>query len=150
MAPAEYTQVAPWWLLFESPEAWESDLNHFLARYKPHLQHFLKSLRACEDDQVQKGTLKGSQRLSDRMARAMDNGLFWFCLAVRKSFMFDDIYWTFLDKKYFGHKDSLDDRLCPLSQEQRDELDEFVQSKMQQARDERLDEHLTYDQLADL
>ncbi|EHA18698.1 hypothetical protein ASPNIDRAFT_125795, partial [Aspergillus niger ATCC 1015] len=27
VAPAEFTLTAPWWLLFECPEAWETDLN---------------------------------------------------------------------------------------------------------------------------
>nr|KMM64826.1 hypothetical protein CPAG_01178 [Coccidioides posadasii RMSCC 3488] len=44
VAPAEFTYTAPWWLLLESPEAWESDLNAFLARYKLHLKLFLKVL----------------------------------------------------------------------------------------------------------
>ncbi|KAF2457689.1 hypothetical protein BDY21DRAFT_415169 [Lineolata rhizophorae] len=82
IAPAEFTHTAPWWLLFESPEACESDLNRI----------FL-------------------QRLLDRIALSVENGLFWFCLAARKSFMFDDIYWTILVEKYFSHLSSLDDRL---------------------------------------
>lgn len=37
VATAEFTYAAPWWLLFESPVEWESDLNAFLARYRPRL-----------------------------------------------------------------------------------------------------------------
>jgi aminoglycoside phosphotransferase (APT) family kinase protein len=147
VAPAEFTYVAPWWLLFESPEIW--DLDQFLARYKPRLQLFLQILRRCEDDQIDKRTLKDSQRLSDRMARSMETGLFWFCLAARKAYMFDDIYWAFLDSKYFG-RGSLEDRLSLLSRDERDEMDRFVQAKMQQAVEKRLDEHLTYDEFVDL
>jgi hypothetical protein len=79
------------------------------------------------------------------MAQTMENGLFWFCLAARKSFMFDDIYCTFLDLKYFG-QDSLEDGVSLLSQEELDELEGFVRVKMQQAGKSRLDEHLSYDE----
>jgi aminoglycoside phosphotransferase (APT) family kinase protein len=149
VAPVEFTYTAPWWLLLESPEAWESDLNAFLSRYTPRLQLFLKVLRSCEDEQIQKNTMKISQRLSDRMAQSMENGLFWFCLAARKSFMFDDIYWTFLDRRYFG-QGSVEDRLSLLTREELDGLDRFIAAKMQQASENRLDEHLSYDQFVDL
>ena len=149
VAPAEFTYTAPWWLLFESPEAWESDLNAFLHRYTPRLEIFLTILRSCENEQIQKGIMSNSQRLSDRMAQSMDNGLFWFCLAARKSFMFDDIYWTFLDHKYFG-QGSLEDRLILLSQEELDGLENLVSVKMQQASDDLLDTHLSYDEFVDL
>ena len=91
-----------------------------------------------------------SQRLSDRMARSIDDGLFWFCLAVRKSFMFDEIYWTFLDEKHFGPLGSLDYRLSLLSQQEQDELDGFVQKKLRQAEEKRLDENSTLDEIVDL
>ncbi|PGG95545.1 hypothetical protein AJ80_09941 [Polytolypa hystricis UAMH7299] len=150
VAPNEFLYSAPWWLLLERPEGWDSNLNEFLTHYIPSLHLFLKVLKDCEDGQVQKGTLTDSQRLSDRMARSLESGVFWFCLAARRSFMFDEIYWAFLDEKYFGRLTSLDDRLSLLSQDERDELDGFVQMKMQQVAEERLDEHLDFDQLVDL
>ncbi|OJJ67529.1 hypothetical protein ASPBRDRAFT_135102 [Aspergillus brasiliensis CBS 101740] len=149
IATAEFTYTAPWWLLFESPEAWESDLNVFLTRYTPRLQLFLNVLRVCEDEQIQQGSMMDYQRLSGRMAESMENGLFWFCLAARKSFMFDDIFWQVIDKTYFG-QGSLEDRLSLLSREDLDELETLVPLKMQQARENRLDEHLSIDQLIDL
>ncbi len=149
-APIEFATAAPWWLLFESPEAWESDLNKFLVRYTPCLQLFLEVLRAREDDQIQKGTLTESQRLSNRMARSMENGMFWFCLAARKSYMFDDIYWAFIDEKHFGSFGSLDDRISLLSMEERNELDDFVKVKMREAGEKTLDEHLTHDEIVEL
>ncbi|ODH28274.1 hypothetical protein ACO22_03960 [Paracoccidioides brasiliensis] len=62
VAPAEFTYSAPWWLLFESPEAW--DLDNFMDRYRPRLELFLKELRVHEDEQIRQGSLKESQRLS--------------------------------------------------------------------------------------
>ena len=59
--------------------------------------------------------------------------------------MFDDIYWTFLDEKYFGHLSSLNDLLSLPTQDEQNELDGFVQTMMQQAKEKILDEHLTFD-----
>jgi len=73
VAPAEFTYTTPWWLLFESPEAW--DLDIFLHRYTPRLGLFLAVLRSCEDEQIQKRTMKDSQPLSDRIAQSMGTGL---------------------------------------------------------------------------
>ncbi|OJD10098.1 hypothetical protein AJ78_08752 [Emergomyces pasteurianus Ep9510] len=148
VAPAEFTYSAPWWLLFESPEAW--DLDNFMDRYRPRLELFLKELRVHEDEQIRQGSLKESQRLSERMALSIKDGLFWFCLAARNSFMFDEIYWTFLDEQYFGPLSSLDDRLSHLTQDERDQMEDFVQAKMQQIEERRLDEHQTFDQVLKL
>ncbi|PGH01630.1 hypothetical protein AJ79_07878 [Helicocarpus griseus UAMH5409] len=100
VAPAEFTYGAPWWLLFESPLAW--DLDSFMSRYRPRLQLFLDVLRVQEDEQICQESLKESQRLSDKMALSIENGLFWFCLAARESFMFDEIYWKFLTNNISG------------------------------------------------
>lgn len=149
-APVEFSHAAPWWLLFEAPEAWESDLRQFLVRYKPRLDLFLQVLKECEDERISQGKWKESDRLSGRMAQSLDNGVFWLSLAARKSSMFDDIYWTFLDEMFFGPFTTLDDRITLLSQEERDELDDFVGMKMQHKAESRLEEHLTVDQIMDL
>ncbi|KAJ5634103.1 phosphotransferase enzyme family protein [Penicillium herquei] len=149
VAPVEFTQAAPWWILFESPETWETDLNEFLLRYMPRLEIFLNILRSCEDEQIEIHTMEEHHRLSNKMAESMENGNFWFCLAARKSFMFDDIYWAFLDQRYFGDG-SPEDRISLLSQEELEELERLVPLKMQQAIENTLEEHLTYDEYVDL
>lgn len=145
IAPVEFTETAPWWLLFESPEGWEQDLNQFLLRYRPRLQLFLKVLRACEEE----NGLEGPWRLSDKMAESMENGLFWICLAATRNFMFDDIYWTFLHELYYPNASTLDKQLSLLSPEERDEMAGFVQTKLQQAEEKTLDEHQTFDEIFD-
>ncbi|KAL2851160.1 phosphotransferase enzyme family protein [Aspergillus pseudoustus] len=145
VAPNEFTYAAPWWLLLEPPEKWGANLTQFVPRYIPYLNIFLRILSACEDNDIQKGTLEASQRLSDRMANSFHNGLFWFCLAARNASMFDQIYWTFLDTRYFGPLQSLDDRLCRLSVEELGELDRFVALKMKHANEKCLDEHMSFD-----
>lgn len=99
---------------------------------------------------MRRGSMAESQRLSDRVERSIDDGQFWFCLAARKSFMFDEIYWSLLDEKHFGPLGSLDDRLSLLSQQERDDLDGFVQKKLQQAEEKRLDENSSLDNIVDL
>ncbi|KAM5435813.1 hypothetical protein MferCBS31731_006070 [Microsporum ferrugineum] len=132
VAPAEFSHVAPWWLLLISPEGWESDLNQFLDRYTPCFRLFLEALKESEDKMIEQQTLSEGQRLSPRMEHSMETGLFWVCLAARRSSMFDEIYWTFIDKKYFGPFTSLDDRIRLLSEEQREEMNELVRFKTSQ------------------
>ncbi|PWY64329.1 phosphotransferase enzyme family protein [Aspergillus eucalypticola CBS 122712] len=127
VAPAEFTYTAPWWLLIESPEAWESDLHVFLARYTPRLHLFLNALRSCEDEMIRKGALKEYQRLSERMSESLNNGLFGSALLLGKA--------TY--------------RLSLLPQEL-DGLKMFVSSKMQQPRENHLGEHMSMGKLIDL
>lgn len=150
VAPAEFTYVAPWWLLLHSPEDWESDLVEFLARYRPRLDLFLEAMGECETENVQNGTLLDSQCLSGHMKSSMENGLFWFCLAARYSSMFDEIYWTFIDEKYYGRFISIEDRLKSLSDDERSALDEFGRVKMEQPGEGILDAYYGVDDLVGL
>ncbi|KAL1962373.1 hypothetical protein VTN77DRAFT_9786 [Rasamsonia byssochlamydoides] len=127
-APAEFTYTAPWWLLLE------------------HYAFFLMALRECETRKINEGSLSDSQRLSE----AMENGLFWLCLAARHSSMFDEIYWTFIDPKYYGPFTTIEDRLGLLGEEERTNLDDFVQSRMKQAREANLAAHQSIDEMVDL
>ncbi|KAK2875573.1 hypothetical protein FQN49_001597 [Arthroderma sp. PD_2] len=150
VAPAEFSYVAPWWLLLISPEGWESDLNQFLARYIPRFRIFLEALREGEDKMIEQHTLSEEQRISTRMEHSMETGLFWVCLAARRSSMFDEIYWTFIDQKYFGPFTSLDDRIQLLTGEQRDEMDELVRLKVcpsNEGNGEEFDDHYPIDEL---
>ncbi|QSS66549.1 hypothetical protein I7I51_02737 [Histoplasma capsulatum] len=128
------------------------------------IQQLLHILQACEDRQMQNGTLTDSQHLSDWMACLFGSifglypvpthalwtvGSFGFGL-LHKGVSCLMIFWTFLDEKHFGHLNSLDDRLSLLSQDELDELDGFVQMKMQQVVEKCLDERLTFDELVDL
>lgn len=150
IAPAEFTHSAPWWLLLQSPEDWESDLTEFLARYIPRLHIFLQALQECEAEKLKDGTLLDSQCLSENMAQSMENGLFWICLAARYSSMFDEIYWAFIDTMHYGRFTTMEDRIGILSEEEQGNLDEFVRIKMQHAREGTLDIHQDVDEMVDL
>ncbi|KAI9645450.1 hypothetical protein NHQ30_006189 [Ciborinia camelliae] len=139
-APAAFTYAAPWWLLLQNPEQWELDLKGaFLPRYTPRLGLFLEALREVEEEQIKSERLLEAQKLSERMEQSMENGLFWFCLAIRNSQMFDDIYWTFLDEMYFGPLGKLEDRIQFLNEEERNELSTLYEIKQEQAKDATLD-----------
>jgi hypothetical protein len=62
-APAEFTYVAPWWLLLRSPEDWEGDLHEILIRCIPSHCKFLEVLSDYEEKSI-KQDLSESQRLS--------------------------------------------------------------------------------------
>jgi hypothetical protein len=152
VAPSEFSYDAPWWLMLQSPEDWDSetDLEGFLIRYKPRLHLFLDVLRSCEDEKVADGTLWDSQRLAAKMELSIETGLFWVCLAARYSSMFDDIYWNFLDQIYYGPFSSIKDRIQLLDEQERTELGEIFRVKMDQAREDTLDENYSTDALVDL
>lgn len=151
-APTEFTYIAPWWLLLQSPEDWESDLQEFLERFMPRLRLFLEALRECEDERAKEedGVPADSQRLSSRMERSVDTGLFWVCLAAKYSSLFDEIYWTFLDEMYHGPFTSIKDRIELLSEEERHGLDELVRTKMEHIAEGPPELYYTVDDLMDL
>lgn len=88
----EFSYVAPWWLLLQSPEGWDSDLKEFLIRYTPRFHVFLDSMRAAESEMIAADKLLKSQRLSPHMEGSLDNGLFWLCIAANNGSLFDGVY----------------------------------------------------------
>lgn len=149
-APVEFTLAAPWWLLLEKPEDWEVDLDQFLTRFMPRFHTFLEVLKDCETRKIQDGSLSQSQRLSVAMEKSLETGLFWICLASRHGSMFDEIYWKFIDPRFYGPFTTIEDRLGLLSAEERAGVDTMVESKMQQAREGTLASHFSIDELVNL
>lgn len=151
VAPAEFTHVAPWWLLLQSPEDWEDDLKEFLKRFMPRLGLFLEALRECEDEMAKEdGGAAELQRLSTRMDQSIDSGLFWICLAARSSSLFDEIYWTFLDEMYHGPLISIEGRIQLLNEEEKLSLDELLSAKMDHLAEGPLETYYTVDDLVEL
>lgn len=146
-APAEFTYCSPWWLLLAHPDDWEGGLDSFFAQYLPQHETFLNVLQEFEDEEIQRGHLSETERLSRGMALSVQNADFWFCLAATSSFAFDDVYWRFIDPIYFGELVTIGDRIALLSSEEQDSLEDFVRSKMQQVEKRTLDEHRTLDEI---
>lgn len=84
------------------------------------------------------------------MENSLETGLFWICLASRYSSMFDEIYWKFIDLRFFGPFTTIDDRLGLLSAEERVNIDTFIEKKKQQASEATLDPHYSIDELVEL
>lgn len=64
--------------------------------------------------------------------------------------MFDEIYWKFIDPRFFGHFTTIEDRLCLLSAEECVNIDAFIQKKIHQASEGNLVSHYSVDELVDL
>lgn len=79
--------AAPWWLLLESPEDWDPDLDQFLVRFMPRFRTFLEVLKDCETKKIQDGSLSQTQRLSIAIESSLKTGLFWICLAARQLYV---------------------------------------------------------------
>ncbi|WEW59710.1 hypothetical protein PRK78_005190 [Emydomyces testavorans] len=148
-APVEFAHCSPWWLLLARPDDWEDGPRDFMAQYLPRHRTFLEILRECEDEIIrEKGMVShGQKRLSEHMQESIDNGLFWFCLTAKSSYGFDKFYWRFVDERFFGKFTNLEQRLELLSEEERNNLEPFVQFKLQQEKEKKLDEHRTLDEI---
>lgn len=152
-APMEFTLCAPWWLLLAHPDNWENGLDDFLDHYKPCLDVFLSVLKDCEKEEMattnaNAPTTTDYMPLSGHMEQSIHNGMFWFCLAARSSLAFDDIYWKFIDPVHYKEFDSIEDRVVSLlSKDEQVELENIFQVKMEQAAEQKLDQHWTLDEI---
>lgn len=64
--------------------------------------------------------------------------------------MFDEIYWTFIDQRYYETFSSLEGPIKLLNQEQQHEIDELVGLKTRQCSEEGFDDHYPIDRLLEL
>ncbi|KAM3461579.1 hypothetical protein NHJ6243_004814 [Beauveria neobassiana] len=149
-APAEFTYAAPWWLLLEAPEDWDDDLNQFLIRYTPKFKVFIQALKECENEKIRCGSLQESGRISTVMENSVNSGLFWVCLASRHSALFDEIYWTFIDTKFFGDFETIEQRISLLHSDEKASMENMVQEKLRQLEEPALDVHYTVAELVEL
>ena len=128
-APSEFVFSPPDWLILEKPEYWEEGLDDWIRNYELRLETFLHVLQQREQDAVSRGILTENQTVSDRMRKSWETGDFWVSYAARKSWAFDMIYWSKIDRRFFG-PGSLEDRLRLLTVEEREGIDAFVERKM--------------------
>lgn len=77
----------------------------------------------------------------------MKTVLFWVCLAARCNSIFDEVYWIFIDPRYYGTFSSLEDRIGLLNQEQQHEIDRLVGHKTRQCSEEEFDDYYPIDRL---
>jgi hypothetical protein len=139
-APAEFTFSPPWWLLLEMPEYWPGGLDDWSATYEQRLATFLRALETKQEEKIRNGVFERDQTLSTRMRESWENGAFWVNYASRKSWAFDAVFWHWLDKKFFFSDcgDSLQSRIKLLGKEEIDDMELFVNRKLEERNDRRL------------
>ena len=71
------------------------------------------------------------------MLESWQNGDFWVCFAVRKSWTFDMVYWAKNDRRFF-RGGNLDDRFNLLTTEEQDALDDLIKRKLAEEKDRTL------------
>jgi hypothetical protein len=83
--------------------------------------------------------------LSRYMRESWQTGRFFLSYAVRKSWAFDAMYWSFLDERFFGDRDSSvtkDDlwktRVHLLSEEEREAMEPFVKRKIEEGKERKI------------
>ncbi|KAJ5096623.1 hypothetical protein N7456_007344 [Penicillium angulare] len=106
-APVEFSHAPPWWLLLEKPEYWPQGLDDWCIEYEKRLDVFLVAMMECESEKEGE-RLGKSQTLADAMRKSWASGDFWIMYAARNNFAFDAIYWSKIDKRFFGETDSED------------------------------------------
>lgn len=139
-APTHFALDPPWWLLLEVPEMWEEGIEDWTLVYEKRLTTWLLAIEEAEREMS-----PGSFLLSRYMRESWSTGRFWLNYAARKSWAFDTIYWKYLDKRFFGTREttiSMDERwktrVHLLSEEERVAMEPFVRMKMEEARERTL------------
>ncbi|KAK0609666.1 phosphotransferase [Bombardia bombarda] len=138
-APAQFALDPPWWLLLAKPEMWRpAGVEGWSKAYEPKLEIWLKAMEDQEDGAV----FLNGWPLSAYMRDSWETGRFWINYAARKSWVFDAVFWTFLDERFFGPRDpEVSDnelwktRVHLLSQEEQRSMEPFVKRKMDESRD---------------
>jgi hypothetical protein len=94
------------------PERWPEGLESWTEHYEKLLLTFLRCLEAREQAALEEGRMTEEDRLSRKMRQNWANGDFWIHYAARKSWAIDAIYWSKIDERFFGPRNSFEDRLA--------------------------------------
>lgn len=172
-APTQFTLDCPWWLLLDTPETWTAGIDDWISKYTSRLETWLSAMKEVEAEvEGEEGAdginssepaagspLQPNLRLSAYMRESWSSGRFWLNYAARKSWVFDHVYWNYLDERFFGKREreergkeeDEDEEVLPkdsevfwrarislLSDEEREAMEPLVQTKMSEARDRRL------------
>ncbi|KAK1143059.1 hypothetical protein N8T08_007125 [Aspergillus melleus] len=108
--------------------------------YRPRLETFLRVLKCREDAAIADGILVEGQRMSERMRESWEHGDVWVNYSARKSWALDDV-WPMIDAKLFGGDALLhgEERLKLLGEEDREAMGPFIQKKLEDRKQRKLD-----------
>ena len=160
-APASFAHDPPWWLLLGRPEFWRGTVLDFRDEFVGVLDVFLAALRAQEnlalreeaereeaeeewsiDHHIEALSLDADQavRLSDRMKRNWDSGVFWANYAARRCYGFEPVFWEFLDERFFGEnvEGGYEGRMHLLSGDVKRRLALFVEKKVEESKEPKI------------
>ncbi|KAK3302830.1 kinase-like domain-containing protein [Chaetomium strumarium] len=166
-APAQFVYDPPYWLLLERPEFWYGTVLEWRDKFSRVLDVFCRALRSLEEEQ-KKGDGEEEEwsitehilalsldpetaaqteetpvvPLSERMRESWKSGTFWEDYAARRCYGFDPIFWEFLDERFFGKnaEGGYEGRMNLLSDKVRRRMHLFVDRKMEESKEERIEE----------
>jgi aminoglycoside phosphotransferase (APT) family kinase protein len=134
-APTQFILDPPWWLLLDLAETWSTGIANWRETYDLRLKTWLTAMKRAEENMGQSGPLPVA--LSTYMRESWETGRFWLNYGARKSWAFDNVYWRYLDERFFGDrgtdisKENLwKSRIHLLSKAEREAMEPFVERKM--------------------
>ncbi|KAM7210048.1 hypothetical protein V8F06_014570, partial [Rhypophila decipiens] len=143
-APTQFALDCPWWSLLDTPEMWDTGIDDWITKYSSRLETWLSAMEEIEREYDGLEKPVDGLCLSAYMRESWSTGRFWLNYAARKSWVFDHIYWNYLDERFFGRRGTEDKesfwktRICLLSEEEQEAMEPLVQIKMSEAADRRL------------
>ena len=145
-APTQFVLDPPWWLLLDTPEMWDADIDDWAKNYALRLETWLAAMKAAEEEaDSESWSADFAFPLSAYMRESWDTGRFWLTYAARKSWAFDTVFWKYLDERFFGQRgDGVEKnelwktRVHLLSEEARNAMELFVERKMEEMKERKL------------
>jgi len=143
-APSQFSLDPPWWLVLDAPDMWDEGIEDWIKFYEPRMKIWLSALQKAE------ATAEPTPRcmevsLSTYMQESWETGQFWLSHAARKSWVFDALFWKFLDERFFGirqnkvPRDKLwKTRLHLLSEAEKIAMEPFVERKLEETKERKL------------
>ncbi|KAI0108031.1 kinase-like domain-containing protein [Daldinia grandis] len=151
-APPQFSFDPPWWLLLKGLEYWDDGYESWMEAYEPRLETFLRVLEREEREERKKkssseivGNTIASSSLEDvplsrKIRNSWEKRAWMVNYAARSSWVFDFIFWEFLDPEYFGDNEKGDHhpRLSLLTEQQIGAMEPFVKMKMEESKERSL------------
>lgn len=153
-APTQFSLDPPWWLLLQKVEDWTGGLDKWVQAYEPQLRTWLTAMENAGKEETKLARSRQRTKstkadlpvpLSRYMRESWETGHFWLSYAARKNWVFDAIYWRFLDERFFGPRkagttrdDLWKTRVHLLSAQERAAMEPFVKKKLADAKERRI------------
>ncbi|AEO59382.1 hypothetical protein MYCTH_2307624 [Thermothelomyces thermophilus ATCC 42464] len=165
-APASFRDEPPWWLLLGRPELWRGTVLDWRDEFSGVLDVFCRALDHVEEKEEEReekeddgkwsidqridalgldakeGFPTMTLRLSERMRQSWDSGTFWANYAARRCYGFDPVFWDFLDERFFREnaEGGFEGRMHLLPDKVRRRMQSFVDKKVEDSKEEKIDE----------